>query len=110
MAANHYAKAAQHRPKDPWVHERLAVAQFYSGEVAEAVDHFAVSLHDLSHPQSQLPERYCTLAQAQQAASQYDEALGNYQLCLEKLDDPEMQETVKTLIAQVEELAGSVAD
>jgi tetratricopeptide (TPR) repeat protein len=102
-AAGYYARAVQQRPDDPWAHDRLAFALFYQRNYAEAANHFAVSLHQLSHPQSQVAERYCNLAQVQQAALLFDDALENAQTCLNKLQNPDLQASVEALIAQIQE-------
>lgn len=101
-AAEYYAMAVQQRPNDPWAHERFAFALYYQGEYAAAAEHFAVSLQDLSHPASQLAERYCNLAQVQLAAVQLTAALENAQICREKLVNPELRTAVAALIAQIQ--------
>ena len=101
-AAEYYAMAVQQRPNDPWAHERLAFALYYQGEYAAAAEHFAVSLHDLSHPESQLAERYCNLAQVQLVAGAPAAALANAQLCREKLVNPAQRTAVDALITQIQ--------
>ena len=100
-AADYYAQAVQRRPNDPWAHERLAFALYYQGDYVTAAEHFAISLHDLSHPQSQLAERYCNLAQVHLAAGSPNEALANAQICREKLTNPEQSASVDALIDQI---------
>ncbi|MBV7335656.1 tetratricopeptide repeat protein [Chloroflexi bacterium TSY] len=90
-AAEYYEKAVERRPNDPWAHERLAFAYFNQGNYVESVEHFGISLNELSHPQSQLAARYCNLAQAQQIAEMLDEALATYQVCLNRLSRSKFQ-------------------
>ncbi|MCB0188736.1 MAG: hypothetical protein KDE31_30915, partial [Caldilineaceae bacterium] len=104
-AGNYYREAVIRRPNDPWAQERLAFALFYQGDYVEAADHLALSLHELSHPQSQLAARYCTLAQMQQAAMLLDDALKNAQTCLAKLDNADMRSAVEALISQIKDAA-----
>lgn len=79
-AEEHYRKAAQLRPKDPWVHERLAYVLFNLKKHGEAVDQYNQAI-SLAH-QGDVPARlYCSLGLAQQANGQVGEAAKNLERC-----------------------------
>lgn len=79
-AEEHYRKAAQLRPKDPWVHERLAYVLYNLTKYSEAVDQYnqAISLAYQGGVPAQL---YCKLAVAQQANGQAAEAAKSQERC-----------------------------
>jgi tetratricopeptide (TPR) repeat protein len=83
LAADHYERAVELRPKDPLMHERYGFALHSLGRLEEAIDEYGTAV-DLAPPDT-LPSRlYCNLAVLEREANLHDAAEASEAKCRER--------------------------
>jgi tetratricopeptide (TPR) repeat protein len=80
QAGERYRRAEELRPRDPWVHWRLAYVLFHQGQFQDAIEHYETSIA-LTYDDSAPADLYCSLAAAQACAGMADEAQASREEC-----------------------------